>query len=258
MITSRVWVLPKHSILKYVILHWEDKVYLQRKIFQKASCLLVANTTCVLIEEHIACVRNFKHISNQVNSYFDFPYIIPPTERNTDLLLLGAIIGKLYKINRKYGENWHEHLYKSDYDTFVNRLTKNERKYIAQLCVEYKLTGGFRLIVDIYNSIVHNCFKNVAWYVMNVVYYALDYMASKFNHSCQQNCRNMIFPKHTTIVTVKDVEKGSELTINYGSTFLKHTNIKCKCDACDQEFNLFINEFSVGYRLILLERYQNI
>ena len=77
---------------------------------------------------------------------------MPPNERNTDLPLLGAVIGKLDKINRKYGDNWHDYLYKSDYDIFVKRLTMNERKYIAQLCVEYKLAGGFILIVDIYNS----------------------------------------------------------------------------------------------------------
>lgn len=215
--------------------------------------------TCILVEKHIACVRNFTHIYDQVNSYFDFPKIMPPTERNTDLLLLGAIIGKLDQINRKYGDNWHEHLYKSDYDTFAKRLTMNERKYIATLCVEYKLAGGFRLIVDIYNSIVHNVFKQVSCYVMNAVYYALDYTASKINHSCQENCRNLIFPKHTTMVTVKDVEKDSELTINYGENFLKHNNIKCKCGACDREFNLFENGFSVGMgKRELLNDYQEV
>lgn len=214
--------------------------------------------TQILREEHISCVRNFTSSVPQLNSYFDFPKIVPTNEINTDLPLLGAIIDKLDEINQKYGNNWHEHLYKADYDKFHQKLTVNERRYISTLCLKYPTVGGYKLIASIYNSIIHNCFKTIASYNMSTVYYALDYVTSKFNHSCQQNCRNLIFPKHATTVTDKDISKGSELTINYGLQFLKHNNIKCKCGGCNKKSNSVQNKFSVDMckREFLNERHK--
>lgn len=55
--------------------------------------------------------------------------------------------------------------------------------------------------------------------------------------------RFRLYPKHIEIITIKNVEKDSELTINYGDDFLDHNNIICKCGACNNICNLPYDEF---------------
>lgn len=199
--------------------------------------------TCILIEEHIVCLRNIEHESDEVNSYFDFPQFKPENDQDstTDLYLLGICIEKLDQINERYGNHWYDHFYKLDYDTFNKQLTEIERKYIAQLSVKYQPLGGFRLIVDIYNVIINNSFENLTCHSNNISYYGLDYIASKFKRSCQPNCRKITFPKHITITTLIDVQKGSELTINYDSAFINPNN---ECEKCITHFKMYESQFT--------------
>lgn len=38
----------------------------------------IPKNTCILIEQHLVCTRTFIHKCDDINSYFDFPKIMPP------------------------------------------------------------------------------------------------------------------------------------------------------------------------------------
>lgn len=198
--------------------------------------------TQILIEKHISCVRNFTSPSDKLNSFFDFPKIIPKDCEDGDILLLGTIIENLPQIQREYGAEWNKDLYKSEYDTFSKNLTYNAKKYIAELSVKYQPEGGFKHLVEIYNSISHNCFKSMKPDGQGTMYYMLDHITSKFNHSCKFNCHYLTLPKHTIISTIEDVKEADELTIFYRDQ-LKTTGIICKCGECNSQdkFEVYCN-----------------
>lgn len=185
--------------------------------------------TIVLIEEHLACSRNIIYDDDTINSYIEYPDIIPETIQY-DLMLLGMIIKKLGHISQKYGNDWYGYFYKSN--SF--KPTKNESKYICQLCIKYNPPNGFDFIVDILNIIKHNMFSQT-YYNNRECYCAynfISYTASKLNHSHMFNCNKILFPKHLIIKTIEDIEQDEELTINYGEGYFESLGIKCQCGKC--------------------------
>lgn len=200
--------------------------------------------THILLEKSVASIAQVIHPDDVVNDYFEKLDIIPNTFPDT-LGLLGVIIKNLNDINNKYGSNWTDNLYKFNHDDFIKKLSNDERKYIAQLCIKYQPIDGYAYLCDIYNVIMHNYFMQDNFRDNEYVYSSLYYISSKFNHSCVPNCTRVMFPNYIIITTNQYIHNGTELTIAYSSNILEESGIMCVCGNCNNYISheLKLNKF---------------
>jgi len=58
----------------------------------------------------------------------------------------------------------------------------------------------------------------------------VDYNLAKYiNHSCEPNCEAVNISGRIWIVALRDIEKGEELTYNYGYGIEEHEEHPCRC-----------------------------
>lgn len=209
----------------------------------------------ILKEKHLSCIRTFVSSSDDINSYFDFPELCPPPGCHDSLTLLGSLMKKIVTLENKYGIGWYNNLYReNDSKKVIKSLEKQQHKYICELCVKYQPKGGFDTLIDIYNVVRNNYFTHYKFSNNRPLYSCLDYISSKFNHSCKQNCHYITFPKHTIIITIDDIKTDTELTIGYGSKMLEYSNINCKCGFCNENDNYLMNNFNHIATIEMLKR----
>ena len=70
-------------------------------------------------------------------------------------------------------------------------------------------------------------------------------IARYINHSCEPNCEGAIRGGRGLIYSTRAIEKGEELTINYGEEYFNEfiKPIGCKCDKCAVGFSIGDLEF---------------
>ncbi len=60
----------------------------------------------------------------------------------------------------------------------------------------------------------------------------VPYNTARFiNHSCEPNCETEIVRGHIWITALRDIQRGEELTYNYGYDYEGHEDHPCRCGA---------------------------
>lgn len=55
--------------------------------------------------------------------------------------------------------------------------------------------------------------------------------AKYINYSCEPNCRYKIIDNHIWIISIRDIEKGEELSYDYGYDLEDYKDHPCKCNS---------------------------
>jgi len=188
----------------------------------------------IIKEEHLATAKNFSIVDEEVNNWLNENLSDPGDDSisNDMIRLLSVILRDIRAINKKYGVDWTDKLYSCPSDRLP--LTLEDKKSICQLAAKYNPEGGMVFILKVYSIVVHNYFKQMSTQ-FNAVYACLDFICSKLNHACNCNCHYLTFPKHTLIIARRNISKGEELTINYGSQYFEDKDFKCNCGSCGHE-----------------------
>jgi SET domain-containing protein len=103
-----------------------------------------------------------------------------------------------------------------------DRITKRESDRRYQIAWDRARNGnGNEGIVYIFTlNKRHDIDGSVSWNT-----------AKYINHSCDPNCETDIIRGHIWIIAIRDIEKGEEISYNYGYDFDSYEDHPCRCGA---------------------------
>jgi len=98
-----------------------------------------------------------------------------------------------------------------------------------------KAEADRRAEIPLRNAEKNNCYGAVYIFELNKRYDIdgyVPYNTARFvNHSCDPNCETEIIRGRIWIVAIKEINKGREITYNYGYDFESYQDHQCYCKA---------------------------